>query len=379
MATPLSPSIPPTPPAGRVGDSVYLLGPAGGQRPVSFSIGEVLEAVVRERFADNRVLVGLKDATLIADIEGPLADEKTLRVRVERLQPQVLLRVLKAPSDEMQRIGEYVRFQRAQPDALLKFLSTAATLLTSPDMEAAVADREMFQQILRALQSLLISREMVRNPSFVKEFLSQLGIFFEKDLEKAFLEKKPPQEGTLKGLLLKLAASLQDPSGSLPSTESTRRLSELVEKGINAIEAQQVVNVLLQESNQTFMLQIPLLFPQGLRMQEVYIEGDREPSAEQDEQRRYRIVFFLDMTAIGTLMVDAGVKGQTVSCALRSEDAAVCDFINPLLTALQDRFLALGYDVAYLGCYPDNNLALTRDRYRQGLALYEQDAVNVFA
>jgi hypothetical protein len=189
---------------------------------------------------------------------------------------------------------------------------------------------------------------------------------------------------TLKGQLMRL---MQEVSGIQAKKETTDpvavqkliRLAEFTEAFVKTVEAQQIVNTVLQESDNRFLLQIPLLFPGGLRMGELYVEKDVNPSKSEGKKDQYRVVFFLDMDAMGMVMIDASIRDRTVGCAIKCEHGDIRDFMAAHLPELEQSLLARGYQVDYMTCGVENSLGEEKRNYMEGQGLYSDDLVNLFA
>jgi hypothetical protein len=171
--------------------------------------------------------------------------------------------------------------------------------------------------------------------------------------------------------------SFQSSSGGEATGSSLiGRFRELANQAATVIESLQIVNVLAQERDGLFMLQIPVQFPDGIRMQELYIEADREGDRNGAE-KEHRVLLLLDMDSLGELAADIGIHGGILNCTLRCTDHKAIDFIGPLIPALRESLAVSGYIVGSLQCVPERNLNTLKNDFLQEHTLFTRSSIDV--
>ena len=358
--------------------------------------GEILEAVIAGSAGGRSVLVRLAQGLVTAETDVPLQVNERLLVRVEQIHPNMVLRIIERDVSEAVRINDYRRLYGANPQALLQAFSLADEIfgvkgLTESLNHAALRD---LQKIIKTIPSLVLSQDTHGNPFFLRDFISGLGLMLERRLAGGLnrgrrnVQAKPERlnsaEGGLKAQLARLFSSLSlevdeknqaDQSSALRS----RGIERFAASFIEAIETLQVINVFYQENEHSYLLQIPCLMPDGLRMQDLVIELDGNRKDGQSTDGSCRFVLFMDMDALGRLMIDTALSGLAINCHIRCDIDSAVDFLSPFLDQLKDRLAAAGYRVVEVTCRTDGDIASTRDRYLRDQILHATDVVNLFA
>ena len=361
-----------------------------------FVPGEMLEAVIAGSAGRRGLLVRLPQGLVVANTDIPLQVNERLLVRVEQLHPQVVLRIIEREVSEAGRINDYRRLYGANPQALLQALSLADKIfgvkgLTEGLNHAAVRD---LQKIIKTIPSLILSHDTQGNPFFLRDLISGLGLLFERRLARSLdrarrniQDESETHDGDEKGLkaqLSRLFSSLALESEEKIHTDTAavlrgRDIRRFAASFIEAIETLQVINVFYQESEHRYLLQIPCLMPDGLRMQELVIELDGERKDEDATGSSCRFVLFMDMDALGRLMIDTTLSGSAISCCIRCSIESAADLLSLSLDQLKGRLEAAGYRIGSVTCETDGDIESLRDRYLLEQILQETDVINLFA
>lgn len=390
-----------------------------------FTKGEVLNAVVDEKLPGQKVVLALKEQRIVADSEIPLREGERIAVKVDQLQPKVVLRILTqeqtetGPLKETLPLKEQLLLYRSNPSALKEVIAEANEVLT-PQLQDELSQKGIktdLKMLLRRFEELVFTKANTTEPDFVKDFVAKLGLTLENNLVKLVKEqgqeqgkepgKEPPVRqsahkgavaagpardagpirdavDSLKGQLLKLSSEIGQilAKGDIKDTEVLKqlnRLGDFANQAVKTVEAQQAVNVVLQESDSGFVLQIPVQLRDGMRMAEVYVEADRDSGRSDANGRSYRVVFFLDMDAIGNIMVDASIRNKRISCTVKCETEPVRRFAAELLASLEEGLAAQGYGIDYLACNLEASIAEERHHYISTQNFYTDNAVHIVA
>ena len=358
--------------------------------PIStLSIGEVLETGVIEKLADHKMLIDLKGIVTQADSEVRLNAGDRIQVKVESLSPQLVLRILESSQTETSDIVDYLRWHRSNPEALSQMMTEVVRQL-SPDNLGKLFPRlpgDDLTKILTILRSLLFSPETKGN-DFLKTYLDNLGITLESQLRQAAEDGTEIGAGrtigeNLKGLLIGLSEdvnNLLEKRNSLEHEEAFRLadLSRSIDSSIKTIESHQVVNLILQEAESKYLFQVPLLFPDGIRKGDIFIEYDRNPEGRRGNKGCYRVIFFLSMDVLGDMIIEAELKGEKIGCVVKCANQNSCDFALSFLEELRRNLCGLGCHVDRITCVVSKDLATEKMDYLKASAVYEKEAVNIF-
>ena len=353
------------------------------------SIGEILKASVIEKLGNQKILITLKGINLPANCEVNLKAGDTVRVKVESLNPQVILRIVEIGDPEESRAADFLRWYRTNPDALPQMMTEAFRQFNTENLGKLLRylPKEDFQNLLKIIKSLFLSPE-AKSSNFVKGYLNNLGLLTESQLRKALEGESGIDEGdfhqqNLKSLLMKLSDELHNLLAGKESFDyeeitRLRSLSEYVDSSIKTIESHQIINFVLQETESKYLFQIPVLFPDTVRKSDIFVECDRNTRREGYEGQ-YRIIFFLDMDILGEIMIEAELKGDKIDCLIKCGDQEVCDFISPFLTELRESLSAAGCEIDTTKCVVGRDLVKEKIDYYQGRVLYDRDVIDLFA
>lgn len=349
-------------------------------------LGERLNVIVLGDSHDRKTLLHIKNSTLLAETPLSLQSDETLTVHVDQLHPTIVLRTISAEDAEISRINEFLKFYRSNPGALKEMIASLKALFGegTPNQLSHLLSKSETQNLNKILNKIIISRDNIANPLFIKDCIDALGLSGERRLMKALSDpailKEKKSGATLKEILLKLSAEWSAvqtaPDDNDPDGCRIRQFSDFADHAATVIESLQIVNVLAQEQDGLLMLQIPVQFPDGIRMQELFVETDRDNGA-QDIGKQCRIVLFLDMDSLGELAIDMGLKGGTLHCTVKCPDQEVFDFMQPLLPALGQALSGIDYAIGVLQCILDRNIGSWKQDFLQDLALFTQKSIDV--
>ncbi|NLN59112.1 MAG: flagellar hook-length control protein FliK [Deltaproteobacteria bacterium] len=351
--------------------------------------GENLEARITQKLDGNRVVVMLKGAPVTAEAVMPLQVGQTLQVQVESLQPRILLRVI--PGDaggEQALISGYLKAFRAAPLAMADLFQSAGVLFSPENLktlpEGLLRDRS--DALGRLIRTLIFSTETMKNPLFIRDFLTHSGLLLEHALRKAVLEKGPPPSGNdLKSAMFRLSDEIRSWLAGRPDirdgeTGALLRLADFADRSVRHLETGQVLNVVSGERDSRFMVQIPFAFPHGPAMQDIFIEfGGRGDETEKEEGAPLRVVFFLNLEALGEMMIDLGVREREVTADLLCQNVDTSALVTAHLAELEESLQALGFQVMRMTCGVRDDVEAAKRDYLRDASWHEERAINLFA
>jgi hypothetical protein len=349
-------------------------------------LGERLQVIVRGDSHDRKTLLQIKDFTLLAETPLPLQSGETLTVQVDQLHPAIVLRTICAQDAEISRMNESLKFYRSNPGALKEVIAALKALPGegTPTPLSPFLSRTEKLNLNKILSKIIVTPDNITDPLFIKEYVASLGLSGERRLMKALSDPAlldgRKSDATLKEVLLKLSAECSAMQGAAHDNDQDGcrigKLSDFADHAATVIESLQIVNVLAQEQDGLYMLQIPVQFPDGIRMQELFVETDRDRGSRKDD-KQCRIVLFLDMDALGEIAIDMGLKGKTLCCTVTCPDQEVLGFMQPLLPALGQALSGTDYAVGVLQCILDRNIGSWKRSFLQDLALFTRNSIDV--
>jgi hypothetical protein len=352
------------------------------------SVGEILEARVIEKLGDRNMLITLKGIKMPADSGVTLNEGDTIRVRVESLHPQVVLRIIGAAGTEESGVADYLRWHRANPDALSQMITEGFSLLTGGNLGKILRyiPEEDLQRISKMFKLLVLSPE-TKGGNFVKDYLGNLGMLTESQLRKIMEGGPGIKEGdfkpqSLKGLLMKLSEDIQNLLMKRETLDhdvviTLTKLSEFVDSSLKTIESQQIINFILQEAECKYLFQIPILFPDSVRKGDIFVECDRDKKNE-GHKGQYRVIVFLSMDVLGDMIVEVKLEGKTIGCLIKCKDQEICNFVSSFLKELRNVLLTSGCEINTMTCVVGRDLMGEKIEYYHDLIVYAREVVDIF-
>ena len=356
-----------------------------------FSLGEEAPITVVQRISARQYLVNLKDRMILADSEAPLQAGDELRVRIDQQKPRMVLRILSESVAPKNIFAESLRFFRANPQGLLTNLIQLEDLLAqalhNPRTSSPLHDD--IRTLLQLLQTLRYSPHSVGNRDYLRGYAAELGMLMESGVKKTLLAKgergvqnsSAPRgmKGSLHRLAEKLSALLGEDALPDEIRLSLQQLRTATEKTVRTIENQQILNVMLRETENASLLQIPLLFPGGMKLAEIFVREDDHADSSAGGRHSFTVALLFDLDMLGQVLIELRAQDKKLTCLFTCGKETVQTFIIPHLAALQERLLDLGYRVEQLTCVVEEDLEKQKQALCRNYRLYTDESINIFA
>ncbi len=354
--------------------------------------GETLTVSVVDKLSPNQYRVSLKNISLMATSDIPLNIGEKLQVKVQSVQPQIILSVgdLHKPSSDM-KLNEGLIQWRINPDSFIQLFSKVnefSATLKSADLPLNMSAEEM-DGLVKLFSDVVFSAETKTNPLFVKDFVAKLGLLLENNLSKMALHSikdgnVPLVMDNLKASLLKLSAELTEALRNSPKndTEVTARLTNLAsftKEALQTIEARQVINVVYQQNESGLYLQIPLAMGEALRQADVFITPDDKNASGSKKYSSCSVVIFLDLDYLGEIAVDASLREGCLRCVIKCENEEVKQIVDASAKQLKEALSGIGYGIDQIDCLRGFEMAQKRVEYIEHQLLGSTGLVNHFA
>lgn len=312
--------------------------PAEGLPRDFFALGETLPVQLLRLLDARQALVLIKGKQFLSDLPRALPAEAEFQVRVEQVQPQVLLRLIPPATAGTHPLSATLKALLVET-LPLETLSLRWRQAMYPAAEARPSDgweaaRNVVQNALREHTVNWLDR---RDVSSLKELIAFSGWNWEGKI-KEWLQaaggsgSEPPEIRDLKGLLLTLRAQA---GGDRPAW------LEALQPILNRIELGQLLNVAGRQPDQ-FLLFFPLWFPEGTGWAELLISGEGG-GRESAEQPGTALLFLLHLPDLGKLRIEVRVWERRLFCRFKTADPQVEERLNLQLPLLRSGLAALGY------------------------------------
>ena len=348
-------------------DLVSQHGATGALPPLE--LGQELDALVVEELDGGRLLLKIGETLIDADSPGGLVAGQNVRLRVEQLQPNVVLHITAVePTIE----AEAARLLRthlpayANSGELLDSLQSELAAMIDPGPEATPTLAKL--ATLRESIAELLAGGTPLTPAKLEILARDGGLFYEAKLFDAAAhdaENLPEiPDHDLKGLLL---AALQESKARAFSTGLQNALSAQLDN----LEAQQAVNLLAQLDGGTFQLQIPFFTGAGFSTAALAVEQDgHAPSGKQGKGNGgYSLLFLLDLENFGRTRIDAHIGSDNLRAIFYVDREESLQLIRQQLPAFRETLMALGYRDVLLGAKPLKEMPQEKQEEFTALAL----------
>ncbi|MDR2861903.1 MAG: flagellar hook-length control protein FliK [Syntrophobacterales bacterium] len=356
----------------------------------NLTVGDRLQGQIARNMGEGRVLVQFQGVQVEAETTMPLKTGQKINVQVESLKPQVMLRLLTssppAPDGADKNISQFLKIFRSNPQAAADLFQAGMTMFKGDGLAALPQLRDQFQALDRLIQSLIFSDKTVKNPLFVRDFVQRSGLTMENILSQnpAKGDSAPPVGDNLKSALMKLAADIQKGIARSDMPEQGKqvimRLAEYADKSVRTLETQQVINTVMRENENRFMLQIPFALPFDTAMQDIFIEfEDAGKEKDNSGDRPFRIVFFLMLDALGEMIIDVAIKGQELTADLSCQREGIAALVRSHIDELKENLESLGFQIAGMTCNVRTDIPEKKQNYLRHVSCYEEEVVNIFA
>ena len=347
-------------------------------------VNEIIEADVLERVGDRKLLILLKTAKILADSAIPFRGGEKITVKVEQLHPRIVLHFMQnEKKTEYSKFFDYLRYYRSNPRLLYDIFMKLDKIFNQEGVGELVSHlgKENVENIQKILESLMISKENLNDRLFLKSYVYRFGYLMEKGVKDALSRgitktvNFNDSSQNLKAFLIRLSDRLKlfTETRSLPAAE---KLSGLINSSIKTIESHQVINYLFQEHEGKYLFQIPILFPENMGLAEIFIKFENKKSGSRDQQKQKRIMFLLNMDALGDIIIETTVMQKNIGCILKCKHNELRIFILPFLDELRAKLKDLEYKIDYLECVVDTDISGV-DQYCHFHDLFAQEKIDL--
>jgi len=355
------------------------------------SLGDTVEATVMKALPGSRYLLNINNYSLLADSQVSLSTGEKITLQVEKLTPGILLRVTSSAQGESGVINKYLLLHRSNPDALGEIFSKLGEMLANskslpPSLSTISSNLEKISQLSEKILLSGTNRSYVNN---MTDYAKSLGLNMEHELVKYLVQgvkiSKGDDQTSVKRLFMDILNTLSGSMGDVSNLDDAllnqlKQLRSFSEESIASLETQQILNVLSRESDGPYILQLPFSFPEGVRMQNVYIEREKEHGKDDEgKAASFRMTIFLDLDQMGEITLDARFQGKKIDCVFHCQNDEISNFVGNYLEELKEKLAGAGYEVGGLQCLVEENIHVLRNEYLSRQPFNNRLALNLFA
>ncbi|PKN10757.1 MAG: hypothetical protein CVU72_00045 [Deltaproteobacteria bacterium HGW-Deltaproteobacteria-7] len=355
--------------------------------------GETLTVSVIEKQSANQYLMAMKDGgPIVAKSDISLNVGEKLQVKVQSVQPQIILNVIDTQKQSTDaKVNERLLQWHVNPDSLIMLLNKVdefSANLKSVNLSQVMSPPKI-DALMKLFNNIIFSSQTKINPLFVKDFISQFGLFLENDLSRiASLSSKdgktPILVENLKASLLNLSAALTETLKDITKLDTQiaaklMNLSSFTSEALKTIEARQAVNVVFQQNESGLYLQIPVAAGETLRQADIFITPDDKHAAGAKKYSACNVVIFLNLDYLGEININASVREGRIRCLIKCESEEVKLLLAASADQLKKALGDIGYGIDQIDCLKASELKLRKTEFIEQQLLGSLDLVNHFA
>ena len=236
----------------------------------------------------------------------------------------------------------------------LDILLNSSEVIKSLRAETGLVPRLI--KTLNLLKAPFFEQDLTSQGStLIKQQIDLSGINYESKVKhalegKELLDVPTNVKNDLKGQLINLLKLLEIRIGGNETSAIQRyqllKVIKVLMRAVDNIELQQLTNQLSRQENQPITLQIPDPFMIGKTIN-LYIRQseDKSKNKENKENKSVLLVFFLELSALGNLRVDAKINNQAISLRIDVENSNIAKFVENSLKDFCSSLDDLGFEV----------------------------------
>lgn len=340
--------------------------------PIPLQPGQTVTGRVVDQLPTGNLLIEVEGIPLEALAPEGLSKGQELPLRVEQLQPQVVLRILPRAEEVQAQALQVLRAHLAdRVPAAQAFDQLQQTLAPLVGHQPPSGTPPSVSQLHEVLQRLLPDAPLTHEQ--VKTLVRDGGLQLEARLAQAAPEAPERvaqiSREDLKALVLRVLHEVE--AGKTQQAE-LRPLSDSLTQHLTHIETQQALNLLAQVQSTAYQLQLPFFANHALTTAHIAIEPGREGpdhGAEGEEgSKGHRVYFHLDLEGLGQMRIDSHLTRRSVQAVFYTERSESMKELQAEFAQLEGRLKALGFTEVLLAARPLGQMAEERRQHFERLA-----------
>jgi len=211
-------------------------------------------------------------------------------------------------------------------------------VLDSPVLKELKIQPQLLEKLRETLQVLTPKPGITPNEVEIEEQVDKSGIRYEAKVKQFLAQTENPKiklelARDLKGQLLNLLQVTERSIKSLSKQNQSRQIFDFqqrVKVSVDSIELNQLSSRVATQESQPLVLQIPNPLSPGEKTINIFIREDSEGERDgkKDDKEVYNMAFFLNLSALGNIKINAKVGPESLAVRMEVEQDDVADFIR---------------------------------------------------
>ncbi len=317
--------------------------------------GRRLAATVLGTDAQGGVQVRLMGATVLAESQVPLKPGQALTLTVEETEPGLVFSMADKPGESRQNRLNLALQEALQGRERLVRSINAVLQSEEPSSPQAAQAKETAARLKDAIWNESLNTRRAADPDGLARLVRHSGLNLEARLAQAVRQPgfedqvlaDPLPAHTLRGLakalVRQLAAGLADTEDlDAMALKALRGLLSSAQGLSSALDAATRLNAELLPQKEMLYFPLPMLFGDQVLGGELLLQLPRH---DEDGQRKgqAKLVFFLNMSALGPVTVEAMLNKERIKGSIVAADAPRAEFISELLPELTESLQQSGF------------------------------------
>ncbi len=218
-------------------------------------------------------------------------------------------------------------------------------ILGSPVLKELGIKPELIERLRETLQILTPKSGVLPKGTEIEEQVDKSGVRYEAKVKQTLTQPENTQyrlelAKDLKGQLLDLVKITDKAIKNLPEQNQSRQISDFQQRikiSTDSIELNQLSSRVSTQENQPLVIQIPNPLSSNDKTISLFIRenSDDEQDGKKGEKGSYNLAFFLNLSALGNLKINAKVDPENLAVRMEVEKDDIADYIRKSATEFE--------------------------------------------
>ncbi|MBC8282653.1 MAG: hypothetical protein H8E32_02490 [Nitrospinae bacterium] len=211
-------------------------------------------------------------------------------------------------------------------------------ILGSPVLKELAVKPELVGRLRETLQALTPRPDTLPDKAEIKGQVEKSGVRYEAKVRQLLSQPDNSKirielAKDLKGQLLELNQITEKAIKNLSEQNTNRQISEFqqrVKVSVDSVELNQLSSRVSNQENQPLVLQIPNPLSPDDQTINLFIRKDSEGEGDgrKGDSEFYNLAFFLDLSALGNIKINAKVGAESLAVRMDVEHESIAEFIR---------------------------------------------------
>jgi hypothetical protein len=257
----------------------------------------------------------------------------------------------------------------------------ADKILDSPMIQELNVKPDLVSKLRDTLYLLLPREGEIPSEGQVRKQIEVSGFNYEAKVRQALELGLPINKelaSNLKGILLELFQSTDKLQQSVKNSGPLNEFRQTLKFAIDNIELNQLSSQISKQENQPLVIQIPNPLTTGNKTIQLYIRKDSEgeESKNKDKKNSHNVAFFLDLSFLGKIKINAQISHERLSIKIDVENQDIENFINNKTQEFKEKMREDNFETS-VECHVNDQVKPPKDSLIEMLISHNTSLVNI--